>query len=387
MIPAVSYILSLLSLKLLDKERRSHISDWNFDEALGLFAGLNILPKKSAASDYSYRLVNNQHNLLLSGWVKNVYPILCPDGSSVFSLDFHAIPHRGEKLALEKQYVPSMGKAHSSVLTFFARSIDHPMLCYADADIINKEKTKMPIKFIEYWKTITGVEPQWLYFDSKLTTYQTLDELNKQGINFITIRTKGSTMVADILSRPHSDWHSAIIDTPQRRHNKINYLDDKVELTDYEGSCRQISVTGLGRAAPTLFLTNNQKISGREVVMRYTKRNYIENDLGINVNFFHMDCLANEVRLNVNLDIVLTVIANGCYRWLSNNLKGFEKMEPKFVYRKIVETGGRISFSGNNILIRFDRRSHNPIIAQANLDKTPVRIPWLEGKKLLFEFA
>src|SRR3954447_20438821 len=47
MIPATSALLSLLALKLLDKERRSHISDFNCDEALGLFAGLNVLPKTS----------------------------------------------------------------------------------------------------------------------------------------------------------------------------------------------------------------------------------------------------------------------------------------------------------------------------------------------------
>ncbi len=46
-VPADAAILSLLALKLLDKERRSHIDDFNLDEALGLFAGLNILPKKS----------------------------------------------------------------------------------------------------------------------------------------------------------------------------------------------------------------------------------------------------------------------------------------------------------------------------------------------------
>ncbi len=44
MVPATRALLSLLALKLLAKERRSHISDLNFDEALGLFAGLNILP-------------------------------------------------------------------------------------------------------------------------------------------------------------------------------------------------------------------------------------------------------------------------------------------------------------------------------------------------------
>ena len=52
-IPSASALLSLLVLKLLDKERRSPIDDFNFDEALGLFAGLNILPKKSFTTDYS----------------------------------------------------------------------------------------------------------------------------------------------------------------------------------------------------------------------------------------------------------------------------------------------------------------------------------------------
>ena len=51
MVPASSALLALLTLKLLDKERRGHINDFNFDEALGLFAGLNILPKKSYAID------------------------------------------------------------------------------------------------------------------------------------------------------------------------------------------------------------------------------------------------------------------------------------------------------------------------------------------------
>jgi hypothetical protein len=47
MVSAANALLSLLALKLLDKERRSHINDFSCDEALGLFAGLNVLPKKS----------------------------------------------------------------------------------------------------------------------------------------------------------------------------------------------------------------------------------------------------------------------------------------------------------------------------------------------------
>src|SRR3954468_16488223 len=54
--------------------------------------------------------------------------------------------------------------------------------------------------------------------------------------------------------------------------------------------------------------------------------------LGIRVNFFHLDCLASEVRLNVDLDAVLTVLANGCYRWLGRRLRGYEKAAPKQLY-------------------------------------------------------
>ena len=148
-----------------------------------------------------------------------------------------------------------------------------------------------------------------------------------------------------------------------------------------------LAAAGLGRASPTLFLTDHPDISGREVITRYIRRNTIENDLGINVNFFHLDCLASEVRLNVNVDVVLTVLANGCYRWLSRQLKGCERMAPKGLYRKFVETGGHVSITPKEIVVHLDRRSHNPILSQARLDQTRSPIPWLGGKLLRLTFA
>jgi hypothetical protein len=65
MIPATAALLSLLALKLLDKERRSHISDFAGDTALGLFAGLNVLPKTSFAT---------RHRVLLSHWTRPSTP-------------------------------------------------------------------------------------------------------------------------------------------------------------------------------------------------------------------------------------------------------------------------------------------------------------------------
>ena len=385
MIPALSYVLSLLALKLLDKERKSHISDWNFDEALGWFAGLNVFPKTTAASDYSYRLVHGEPNELMAHWVQAAYPILCPQTASCFALDFHAIPHRGQDAGLENHYVPMRGKAVPSILACFARAVDTPLLCYANADIVRAEQEKLPLRFVSYWKEITGVKPGWLYFDSKMTTYATLEQLRKDEINFITIRRRGTRLVKKILARPARDWTAAVIDTPQRRHQRIRYLDDSVSLEGYTGRCRQIA-TDFHRDHPTLFLCNNEDATGRDIILRYIGRNSIENDLGINVNFFHMDCLASEVRLNVNTDLVMTTLANGSYRWLSQRLKGAERMEPKQLYRKFVETGGHITVHGDELVVSFDRRSHNPVIAQAQLDQSQKHIPWLQNKRIRFEF-
>src|SRR3954453_24094274 len=109
MIPATSALLSLLALKLLDKERRSHISDFNCDAALGLFAGLNVLPKTSFATEYSYRTGRDHQLRLLSGWIKALAPLLFPEGHD-FSLDFHAIPFRGDPATLDPHYLPMRGK-------------------------------------------------------------------------------------------------------------------------------------------------------------------------------------------------------------------------------------------------------------------------------------
>jgi hypothetical protein len=100
MIPDVSALLSLLALKLLDKERHSHINDFNFDGALALFAGLNILPKKSFVTAYSYRTQHTHQEKLLAGWIGQLAPLLVPEPEA-FNLDFHAIPYRGDSAGLD----------------------------------------------------------------------------------------------------------------------------------------------------------------------------------------------------------------------------------------------------------------------------------------------
>jgi hypothetical protein len=386
MIPPGGALLSLLALKLLDKERRSHIDDFNFDGALGLFAGLNILPKKSFITDYSYRTTRDHQCGLLRGWVKSLAPLLFPDAKTL-SLDFHPIPFRGESSALENHYLPRRGKAGPSVLTFFALEQESRCLCYANANITRAEQHGELMRFVAFWHALTDKYPEWLYFDSKLVDYPELNRLNDLGIFFVTIRRRGAAILRRLTQLPSSSWTKAVIDTPKRCHQQIRYLDETVRLRGCDQPIRQIAVTGLGRDSPTLFLTNNVTDTAREIVIRYAGRNRIEDGLGTSVNFFHLDCLASEVRLNVDLDTTMTVIANGCYRWLGAQLRGYEDMSPKKLYRRFVETGGTVEVQPDCIVVRFERRSHNPVLREAALDKQPLPITWLGNRPLKFAFA
>ena len=114
-----------------------------------------------------------------------------------------------------------------------------------------------------------------------------------------------------------------------------------MKLPDYQGAVRPLVVQGLGREQPTLFLSNNTNATARDLICRYAQRNRIEDGIGIGVNFFHLDCLASAVRLNVDVDVALTVLANGCYRWLAQRLRGFDKAAPKQLFRRFVETAGQ----------------------------------------------
>ena len=388
MIPAVNALLSLLTLKLLDKERLSHIDDFNCDEALGLFAGLNILPKKSYATQYSYQTIRNNQVQLLERWVKKLSPLLFPDADS-FSLDFHVIGHRGDETDLENHFQPMRGKADPSLLTFFAMEQKSKVFCYSNANLIRSEQSGEVLLFIEFWRKVMGRYPSWLYFDSKLTTYEELSQITqKKCVSFVTIRRRGSNILKRLENMPSSAWHDAVIDIPKRRHQKIRYIDEHIKLPGYVGKIRQVAVTDLGRKHPTLFLTNNDKVTARDVVINYARRNGIEDALGSSVNFFHQDCLSSEVRLNIDLDTVLTVLANGCFRWLAHQLHGFDLSRPKAVYRKFVETSGAVEIaSGNRLIVYLDRRAHNPILREANLTKDHPKIPWLGNLKLEFVFS
>jgi hypothetical protein len=228
-VPAPSALLSLRALKLLDKERRSHIDDFNFDEALGLFAGLNVLPKKSYATAYSYRTGRDDQRALLAGWVRALSGRLFPQAQA-FSLDFHAAPYRGDGAGLDTHYIPRRGKAGTSVLTFFALGNESRVLCYANANLARADQAGEPMRFVDFWHELTGSDPPWLYIDSRVMTYPELSRLNQRGVWFVTIRRRGAALRRRLARLPATAWQKAVIDTPKRCHTPIRSVDERVRL-------------------------------------------------------------------------------------------------------------------------------------------------------------
>lgn len=86
MIPAINYILSFLTLKLAGNERYAHVGDHAFDPGLGVFTGLNVIPKCTAMSTYSYGLDAVHVLCLQSAFVKHATK-LGLYGGNVVNLD------------------------------------------------------------------------------------------------------------------------------------------------------------------------------------------------------------------------------------------------------------------------------------------------------------
>jgi transposase len=380
-IPPLHALLALLAPKLLGKRRVSHISDLCDDEGAGLFAGLNVLPKTTYATDYSYKTERAMTERLIAAVIAKT-PLGDPPLS--FNLDFHAIPFRGAEPDLENHWAPMRNRALPSVMAFVAQAAGRRVLCYATANLLREEADTMVPKFADYWKEQTGYYPARLLFDSRATTYAGLSQLTERKVGFITIRRRGSGMLARVGGLPAVRWQRCQITQSKGMRREVQYVDESVRLDDYEGTVRQLIVTGLGHESPTFFLTNDQPQpqTAREVIQTYASRNHVENHLGEQITFFHLDCLCSDVRLNVDFDLTLTVLADLLYRNLAERLKGFARAGPARLFRKFVDTPGFIEITESEVVVRLSKRAHNPVLKEAGLTKPTPPVPWLRGRSV-----
>jgi len=382
MIPAGCAMRSLLALKLFGSARHSHVMSYVLDQGLALFAGLNVIPKRSFLTEYSCRIDPNAYPKLMQLWFDAMQNLGIDLGSS-FDLDFHTIPFHGEDALVEKHYVSKRSRKQKGILAFLAQDAKTRVFCYANANLRKDEQNDEILRFIEFWKQRTGKYPQELIFDSKLTIYRNLNILNQLGIGFMTLQRRSKKMVQQIHLKPLSAWRRIELQGVSRIYKKPRILDQKIPLRDYQGEIRQLVIIDLGHKEPIFLLTNQLKRSATKLIQRYAKRMIIENRIEDSIDFFHMDALSSAVAMKVNLDVQLSIMASSLYRLIAVKIaNGYEMAKSRHIFRDFIDATANVSIDERDIAVSFQKRAHNPLLLAANFDKSVTPIPWLQNRKL-----
>jgi hypothetical protein len=382
MVPAACAVRALLALKLFGNARHSHVMSAVLDEGLALFAGLNVVPKRSFLTEYSGRIAPACYPKLMRHWFDAVCRLGLKWGTS-FDLDFHTMPFHGDDPLVEKHYVSKRSRRQKGVLAFLAQDARTRVFCYANGELRKDEQNDEVLRFVDFWKQRTGHLPEELIFDSKLTTYTNLDKLNRMGIGFITLRRRSKKLLEEVARTPMSAWRRIELESVSRAYRTPRVLDQRITLQGYDGPLRQLTVAELGHEEPTLLLTNQLNRSAPHLIGRYAQRMLIENNIEDGVDFFHMDALSSAVALKVNCDLQLTLMASSLYRLLAVRMgNGYESAKSRHLFRDFIEASAGITISERDVVVKFQRRAHNPLLVAARFPETDTRVPWLGNKRL-----
>jgi transposase len=372
MIPRGHALRACLSLKLWSIERKSHIMALVTDEGFGLFDGLNITPKKSYLSEYSSRITGAKTMRILGAWHEQVAGQDLFTGKS-FNLDFHSVPYYGEHPVIEKHYVSARSRSQPSIMTFLAQDAEGRAFCYSNADIRKGDEPEEVFRFIQFWKRTHGEFPHHLVFDSRLTTYRNLAKIDNMGIVFITLRRRTKTILKEIASLPRSAWRQYKLDLPTRKFRMPRMYEQMVSLEGHR--FRQLAIENIGHDEPTLILTN-EKRSAAQVFTRYAQRMIIENSLSDAVRFFHMDALSSAVGLKIDFDMALLVLASGLYRLLARRMRGYKDAQARQIFRDLINAPADVEITQGEVIVKFHRRAHLPIISASGLFDEQISVPW-----------
>ena len=387
MVPAGCAIRSLLALKLFGTARHTHVMSAVMDEDLALFAGLNAIPKRSFLTEYSCRIDPDCYPKLMRRWFDAMGNLGLGRGKS-FDLDFHTIPFHGEDALVEKHYVSKRGRRQKGILAFLAQDGETRVFCYANGELRKDQQNDEILAFVKFWKGRTGSLPEELIFDSKLTTYANLNKLNRQGMRFITLRRRSRKLLQQAAVQPPSAWRRIELESVSRAYKKPRILDEKITLRDYDGPIRQLTITELVHEQPTLLLTNQLRRSAAKLIGRYARRMLIENNIEDGVDFFHMDALSSAVAMKVNCDLALTLMASSLYRHFAWRIGGvYQTAKSRHLFSDFIDATAQVTITQRDVVIRYQKRAHNPLLVAAGFDRRDTRVSWLGRKQLRFVFG
>ena len=385
----LSSILCFLALKLSDIKRYSHDDLWCMDRGMGLFAGLNVLPKTAWFSSYSSRVDSRMNRSFL----KALHRIWCRHGllSDTANLDFTTIPYWGESGHMENNWSGKRGKALSSMLAVLAQDPESGIIDYGNCDILHRDEPAVVLEYLDFYRTVPQKDDslKYLIFDSKFTNYQNLSILDEQQIKFITIRRRGGKMLEQI--RQITDWRTVRVEASGLKKRSLKVNEQEVPLPGYTDSktgknktIRQVIITGHGKIKPAVMLTNDFDLPVETIVRKYSRRWLVEKGIAQQIDFFHLNRVSSSMVIKVDFDLVMSILAHNLYRLFAMSLDRYQHMSDERIYEKFIDNSGEITIGASDILINLKKKRELPLLLDFFNSLKSTKYPWLNNKTMHF---
>lgn len=387
-VSSINSVYSILTLKLIGQERLSQIDNYNFDRGFGFFAGLNVLPKPTTISTYSYNIDRGAVHSFMNDIVSRVDSLDSTYyGGKIINLDFHSIPHYGDDPPLDSNWVSGRSRSMKSALTLLAQDGESRMLNYVNADIKREEASNEILNFVKHWIDVKGVVKETLVFDSKMTNYEVLSQLDPD-VKFITLRRRRSEkMIEEAFSIPDNEWKTIKLDIPKRKYNTFKVYEHDIDLQRHDLKLREIIVKDHGREKPTFVITNNHRMDTEDILTCYARRWRIENKISELVKFFSLNALSSPVMIRIHFDVVTTMLADILYKMLTSDLKRFEKTTPKTVFSKFINTPGKVVIDNDNVTVKMRKKAYTPVLKSNEKFRKTWKVPWFGNKNLSYKWV
>jgi transposase len=377
-------ILSFLALKLSDVERYGHDDGWCMDRGLGMFAGLNVLPKTTWYSTYSSAVTREQNvafQKALNG-IWNEYGLL----SDTANLDFTAIPYWGDGDPFENNWSGKRSKALISIQAALAQDPDSGIISYGDATVKHDNQNAVVLEFLDFYQKGAPKRPlTHLVFDSQFTTLENLGRLNEQGVFFLTIQRKGKNLNSLIDKIPPDQWKKACVERANHKSRTVFYHEGATTNPRYGDSpLRQVFIKG-DHARPSTVITNDFGLSAAGVIRKYASRWLVENEIAEQIHFFHLNRNSSGIVVKVDFDLTMTLLAHNLYRLMAMGLPGYSHQRAKSIFNGFIDNYGNVEVGHDSVTVKLNRKRALPILREHLSAFSEQTYPWIGNKRLVFE--
>ncbi len=114
----------------------------------------------------------------------------------------------------------------------------------------------------------------------------------------------------------------------------------------------------------------------------------IENGISEAIQFFHLDALSSMVGLKVDFDLQITLMASSLYRLMAQRIgREYQRAQAKKIFRNLLDVSATVTVEKQDVIVKLDKRAHNPFLVSSGLADAPTPMPWFGDKRLVIRCA